>query len=189
MVRVVSLSGVIDDQGVPVEIEHGDAPAVAGYAGHLRQRLPGIGEVLQQPGGATYVKRCLRERGRLHVPDPEGNGELAFAAASPGFSDHGLARVEADKTARRADNFHQLEHIGPSTATNFEDCLARRESHPFQHEPLAHLDAFGSLRLIHEPDGKVRILGAVDLGEKLGAGMSAHADPPGCVASLACRRT
>ena len=87
---------VVDYQGVPVEIEDDDPPAFAGYPDHLRERLPGIGEVLQQPGGAAHVEGGIGERKRLHLPDLKGDGEPAFAGALPGFSDHDLARVEPE---------------------------------------------------------------------------------------------
>jgi len=149
------------------------------------QRLPGIGEVFQQPCGAAHVERGIRERKRLHVPDLKGNAELVFAGASPGLSDHGLARVEPDKAARRADDFHQVEHIGPWATPNFEHRRSWCQCHPLQHESLARLDAFGLLRLVHEPDEEVRIPGAVNLCEQLGMGRGAHADPPAS-AGLAC---
>ena len=120
---------------------------------------------------------------------------MEFLGASSGLSDHDLTRVEPNKTASRTDEFHHVEHIGPGTAANVEDCLSRRQSDPFQHEPLARLDRWGLLCLIHEPNEEVRILGAVDLREKVGMGMGAHADPPlnvffGCVARFrACSNT
>ena len=70
----------------------------------------------------------------------------------------------------------------PGPHPDFEDCLPRRQSHPFQHEPFARLDACGLLRFIHELDEEVRILGAVDLREKLGMRLGTHADPPASAA-------
>jgi len=116
---------VVDYQGVPVEIEGDDPPAFAGDPGHLRQRPPGIGKVLQQPCGAAHVERGIRERKRRHLPDLKGDGDLAFAGASPGLSDHRLARIQPDQTARRADEVHHVEHVSPRTAAGFEDCLSR----------------------------------------------------------------
>jgi hypothetical protein len=97
-----------------------------------------------------------------------------FAGASPGFGDHGFARVEPDKAASRADDVHEVEHIGPRAAADFEDCRSWCQYHPLKHEPLARLDACGLLRLVHEPDEQIRIVGAVDLREKPGMGMRAH---------------
>ena len=53
--------------------------------------------------------------------------------------------------AIRTDEFHHVEDVGAGTAANVEDCLSRRQSDPFQHEPLARLDRWGLLCLIHEP--------------------------------------
>jgi hypothetical protein len=81
------------------------------YSDHLRERPPGIGEVLQKSCGSVHVERGIRKWKRPHLPDLKGDGDLAFAGASPGFSDHGLARVEPDKTARGADDLHQVEEM------------------------------------------------------------------------------
>jgi hypothetical protein len=169
---------VVDDQGVPVEIEDEDPPTWAGDPHHLRERPLGIGLVLQQAPCAAHIERGVREGKRLHLPDLKGDGDMQILDTSSGLSDHDFTGVEPNQTASRTDEVHHVEHIGPGTAAHVEDGLARRKREPFQHEPLARLDRCRLLCLIHEPYEEVRILGAVDLREQVGMGMGTHADPP-----------
>jgi hypothetical protein len=63
---------MVDDQGVPVEVEEHHPTAGTRHPYHLRQRPAGIREVLQQPGRPADVELAVGERKRLYVPNLEG---------------------------------------------------------------------------------------------------------------------
>jgi hypothetical protein len=96
---------------------------------------------------------------------------------------HHLTCVETNKTASRTDEFDRVKQIDSGTTANVEDCRSRRQSDTLQHEPPARLDRWELLCLIHEPNKEVRILGAVDLCEKVGMGMGAHGRFHSCSSS------
>jgi hypothetical protein len=169
---------VVDDQGVPVEIEDKNPSTWARDPHHLSQRSLGIGQVPHQALCAAHVECAVREGKLLHLSDLKGDGDMQVLGASSGLSDHDLRRVEPNQAASRTYLVHHVEHIGPVTAANVEDSLSRQESEPFQHKPLTRLDRWGLLGLIEKPHEEVWILGAVDLREKVGMGMGTHVDPP-----------
>jgi Phage integrase, N-terminal SAM-like domain len=99
------LVGMIDYQGVPVDIEDDDPPAFAGYPGHLRERPPAAG-------------RCSRSRAARHTSNvASGNGSACTCPTSKVMGSwRSLARCRASAIMTSLASSPTRRPAGPTTS-------------------------------------------------------------------------
>src|SRR6266545_505195 len=111
----------VDNQRLPIDIEHDDPPARSCHANHLRERFSRPLEVLEDPVGPASIERLVCEIEVIDAPYLEFHRQIRPGAAGTRLGDHLLTNIHADHPATAANQIGQRARIITGAAADVEN--------------------------------------------------------------------